>query len=211
MNLTKKTIITLGLLAALGVSHAQTQPVSTTNGLLGQRFADVSFGVQDVNLIGNNAYAVSGAFNLPLLPSLLDLGGSYSYQWLRSGGTRLTANTLAGTATFYAPLGNVKPFATGILGYQWSRAGAFGSEDRGVWGVAVGAEIPVGALTLTPKVIYSDDFESSANGSQDYTYALEGNYWVTPDAAVYATVGYTEVRHTPIEAWTYTAGIRFKF
>jgi hypothetical protein len=206
MNVSKKMILALGLLVA-GAGYAQTATTSSSSlGLLGQRYAEVSLGTQDVTGFSNNFYDAGLAVNLPVSPSV-DLSVGYGYSWLRSG-IRGHANTVFGAGTFYVPMNGVKPFVTGALGYQWTRVGGF-QDNGGVWAGIVGVEIPVGALTLTPRVAYADDFESGS--SRDFTYEVEGNYWLSAKTAVYGTIGRTEVHRSNADSWNYELGLRFKF
>ena len=209
MNLTKKILFALGLLAA-SASYAQTAPASSSsNGLLGQRYVDVSLGVQDLKDFPDNFYAAGASVNLPAVPSLLDVGASYSYSWLR-GTFRGHANTVGVYGTAYTLLGSAKPFLTAGVGYQWANT-RFGSDSQGLWGLGAGIEIPAGAFTITPRVSYADDFEDGFESTQQWSYGAEGNYWFSPAKAFYVSVGYTDVARSPIEAWNYTAGFRFKF
>ena len=115
-----------------------------------------------------------------------------------------------GSATAYTTFNGVKPFVTGGVGYQWSRASGF-SNDQALWGGAVGVEIPVASFTLTPRIAYVDDFESPRMSSQQTSYEVEANYWISPRTSVFASVGYTDVNRTNIDSWDYSIGARFKF
>lgn len=208
MNVSKKMILALGLLVA-GAGYAQTAATSSsTPGLLGQRFAEVSFGTQDVKGFSSNFYDTGVAVNLPVAPSF-DLGAGYSYSWFRSG-IRGHSNTIFASGTAYAPMSGVKPFFTGALGYQWTRAGFF-RDNRGLWAAVVGVEIPAGSLTLTPRIGYTDDFESGTASSRDFTYAIEANHWLSAKTAIYGTIGRTEVHRSSADSWNYELGLRFKF
>ena len=206
MNLSKKTILALGVLVA-GVSFAQTTQTGTTPvGLLGQSFSEIHVGASDIKNFSKDQYGLGVAANVPVTP-YLDLGAGYDYGWIRGIGH---ANTVNGTATAYTTFNGVKPFVSAGLGYQWTRA--YGnSDDQGIWGGAVGVEIPVASFTLTPRIAYVDDFEAPRKSSQQTTYEVEGNLWVTKTAAVFASVGYTDVNRTSDDSWNYTVGARFKF
>lgn len=212
MNTTKKITLALGLLVA-GAGYAQTaasasNPTAATTGLLGQRFAEISLGTQDVTGFSDNFYDTGLTVNLPVSPSL-DVSAGYGYSWFRSGISG-HANTVFGAGTFYTPMAGVKPFLTAGLGYQWTSVGGF-RDNGGLWGAGVGVEIPFNTLTLTPRIGYTDDFESGTASSRDFTYSLEANYWVSAKAAVYGSVGRTEVHRSSADSWNYSLGVRFKF
>ncbi len=209
MNLTKKTILTLGLVVA-GASYAQTAQTATTTsapvGLLGQSYSEVHFGVSDIKHTSDNQYGVGVAANVPVSP-FLDLTGGYDYGWVRGTGH---FNGISGGATAYTLFHGVKPFAGAAVGYQWTRATGY-REDEGVWGLTAGVEIPVSVVTITPRIVYSDDFHGTTRSSQQTSYEVEGNYWVNRSTAVFASVGYSDVHRTTNDSWDYTVGARFKF
>lgn len=209
MTLTKKITLALGLFAAAAASFAQTTTTGAAPvGVLGQRYTEVHFEMQEIDFVSPNLYSVGASVNLPV-SSGLDLGASYSYGRIR-GDVRGHSNTLAAAATAYTEWSGLKPFVGAALGYQWTRFAGF-SDDGALWGVAVGAEIPVGAFAITPRLIYADDFESGANSSEQLTSEVEGNYWFSPNSAVFATLGYTDVIDTRVDSWNYRVGLRVKF
>lgn len=210
MNLTKNITITLALLAA-SVSHAQTTPAdrSGTGGLLGHRYTEFNVGLQDIKHSPDHGYSVGASANNPIIPGVLDAGASYSYSWIR-GAFRGHSNTVGGYAIAYAPLNGVKPFAGAGLGYQWNSFG-FGVDDQALWGMTAGVEIPAGAVTLTPRVNYSDDFEGSRNSNQAWTFQVEANYWYNATHAVFGSIGKSDVRRSAFDSWNYEVGLRARF
>lgn len=213
MNLTKNITLALGLLAA-GVSYAQTTaasiPASTTGGgLLGHRYTELNVGLQDIKHLSDHGYSVGAGANNPLIPGVLDAGASYSYSWIR-GAFRGHANTIGAYTTAYTVLNGVKPFAGAALGYQWNSFGP-GVDDQALWGLTTGVEIPAGAFTITPRISYADDFESSRKSSQAWTYQVEANYWYSPTSAVFASIGKTDVRRSSFDSWNYEVGLRARF
>lgn len=208
MNLTKNITIAAALLVA-GASYAQTA-TSSSNGLLGQRYTEFNFGVQDLRHVSNSAYSLGAGVNAPITPGALDVGALYNYNWI-GGSFKGHANTLATYATAYTPLNGVKPFFTGAFGWQWTSTRFVGRDDQGIWALATGVEIPAGAVTITPRITYADDFEKSINSSQEWTYAVEANYWVNAKTGVYASIGKTDVRRSPVDSWNYEIGLRMKF
>lgn len=209
MKLTQKTTLVLGLLAAIGTSIAQN--TSNTNGLLGQRYAELSFGAQDLNQLKPHLYGLGAAVNAPVIPGSFDVTATYDYSWIRGSGLRGSANTFGGFGTLYTALNGVKPFVAGGIGWEWSRTRGFGSDDQGLWTAAVGVEIPAGVVTLTPRISYGDDFENSRTSSQQITYSVDANYWLDAKSAVYGAVGFTDYRSSPLESWNYRVGYRLKF
>lgn len=207
MKLTKKILLALGVIAAAGASYAQTTAAGAPVGVLGQRYTDFSFGLQDIRHYSDHAYDVTASANLPLAPNV-DLSGSYSYAWFR-GPAAAHANTFAGAATVYAPMSGVKPFATAALGYQWLKGTS--SSEVPLWAGGVGVEIPVGTFSLTPRLTYQDDFRGNPKSTQQVVYEVEGNLWLNSTSAVYATVAKIDVQHSPADAWGYRVGVRMKF
>jgi hypothetical protein len=209
MNLTKKTILALGVLAAASVSFAQNN--STTGaapvvGLLGQSYSEVNFGVSDIKNVSRDLYSVGVSANVPAT-AYLDLGAGYTYGWMRGTGH---ANTIGATATAYKSFNGVKPFVGAGLGYQWTQVGGT-SDDSSIWGLSAGVEIPVGVVTITPEIVYADDFRNSTESTQQVSYGVEANYWVTKTVSVFGGVAYSDVRNSSIDSWDYTVGARFKF
>jgi hypothetical protein len=211
MKLTNKLIVALGLLAA-GVSEAQTTGAGSADlGLLGHRYTELNVGLQDIKHLSDHGYIVGASANNALIPGVLDAGASYSYSWIR-GPFRGHANTIGGYATAYAPFNGVKPFAGAGLGYQWSSFGFGADDDQALWGLTAGVEIPAGpGLTITPRVNYADDFESSRNSSQVWTYQVELNYWYNARSAVFGSIGKSDVRRTSFDSWNYELGLRARF
>jgi hypothetical protein len=208
MKLTKKITLALGLLTA-GTSFAQTTaPVS--NGLLGQRYAEFNFSFVEIDSVSDYSYSPGLSANIPLIPSLLDVGASYNYTKVR-GPLKGHANSLSTYAVAYVPLEGVKPFVGASLGHEWTSLGGGFSDNAGVWGVSAGVEIPIGSFTLTPRIGYSDDFENGFGEDDVWTYAVEGNYWFSPKSAVFASIAKIDLHRNPIDVWNYEVGFRLKF
>jgi hypothetical protein len=208
MTLTKKILLALGAAAAAGAMHAQTMSTTTPVGVLGHNYTELSLGLQDIKDLSPHFYDASISGNVPVTPNL-DLAAGYSYGWIR-GSVRGHSNTLTTTATAYTLTGGVKPFVGVGLGYKWTHFAGF-RDNQGLWGAAVGVEIPAGRVSITPRIVYADDFESSSNSSQETTYEVEGNYWVSAKTGVFASIGKTDVHHNGGEAWNYRLGVRMKF
>jgi hypothetical protein len=141
---------------------------------------------------------------------VLDAGASYSYSWIR-GALRGHSNTIGGYAVAYAPFNGVKPFAGAGLGYQWNSYGFGGVDDEALWGMTAGVEIPAGAVTITPRINYADDFEGSRNSNQSWTLQVEANYWFDETSSVFGSIGKTDIRRNPFDSWNYELGLRARF
>ena len=211
MKLTKKITFTIGVVAA-GVSYAQTPAASTSgDGLLGHRYTELSVGIQNIDQLSDHGYSVGASANNPIVPGVLDAGAAYSYSWIR-GPFKGHANTIGAYTTAYAPLHGVKPFAGAALGYQWTSFRFVGSDDQALWGLTAGVEIPAGpGLTITPRINYADDFESSRNSSQQWTYEVEANYWVNRSTAAFVSLGKSDVNRSPLDSWNFEVGLRARF
>lgn len=208
MNLIKKSMLALSALAAVSTMHAQSD-VAKPTGALGIRYAEASFGVQDIKHLSDEAYSLGASVNLPIQSSL-DLGFGYSYAWLDSVG-ELRSEVLAASLTFHEKIQGVTAFTSVALGYAWDRAalsGVTARETAGVWGVAVGVEVPFRAVTITPRISYTDSFKSYRDYSVNY--GVEATHWFTAKLAGFADVSYIDPKGSD-ESWNYTVGLRLKF
>ncbi len=208
MNLIKKTSLALGLIAAAGVSYAQNATAS--NGLLGQRFAEISYVTSDLDSTADYGHDASVSVNLPLTKAL-DVGAGYTYSWL-TGGPSLHGNSLYTYATAYTALDGAKPFVSAAVGYTWASLPFGLGDDDWSWNVSAGVEIPFGAFTVTPKITYADDFNGKVGNSDDvWVYSVEANYWLNAKTAVFGSAGRVDQHRSSADAWTFGAGVRFKF
>lgn len=212
MKLNQKITLALGLLAA-GAGYAQTNATTTSTtggGLLGQRYTELSFGVDNVKHLSTDGYSVGASANNPIVPGQIDAGAGYSYSWI-GGALKGHANTIGTYVTAYAPLSGVKPFVSAALGYQWTSLKFGLGDDQAIWGGAIGVEIPAGVVTLTPRLSYADDFEGSRRSSQAWTASVEANYWFSKTSAVFGSIGHTDARRSPVDSWNYEVGLRARF
>lgn len=209
-NLTKKITLALGVIAATAASYAQQPAASTTTpiGILGRQYTELSFGVQDIKHLSPDAYSLGVAGNVPVAANI-DLGAAYTYGWIR-GGLNAHGNTLSTSATLHTTYSGMKPFAALALGYQWAHGAGF-KDDYGVWGGAIGVEIPVGACTVTPSVAYADDFLGSRKSSQEIIGNVEANHWFSQTTAGFVGVGYGDTQRSGADSWNYSVGLRLKF
>ena len=203
-----KLILALGLAASALTGRAQTTTAANPVGTLGHSYTEVSFGAQDIQHVTPNFYDLGLSGNVPVAPNF-DFGGGYSYGWIQGSAPGHT-NTLNAYTTAYLTTHGARPFASAGLGYQWAHfAGT--SNDEGFWTAAIGVEIPAGLFSITPRIAYIDDFHRSGNSSQQTTYEVEGNYWMSPRTAVFANLGQTDVHGSAFDSWNYRVGVRMKF
>lgn len=179
------------------------------NGVLGENYAELSYGLQDIRHISPNFNVVSVDGNAAITRHL-DLGGGISTGWI--GGTvDGHANTLSGVATAYTTWRRAKPFVSAGLGYQW--LSMRGATDAWLWGSTIGVELPAieNVLVLTPRIGYADDFRRSGRSAQQWTFETEANCWLTRSTALFASVGYAEARRSPFDSWTGRIGVRMRY
>lgn len=233
MKITHK--IALGLTALLwaAVSHAQTNAsaVYPSNpslslrdnpGVLGHSYADLNYSWVDFDETGidANGFIAGLSGNVPIARGL-DVGLGYNYY--RENNHRNPFNNssfdvryhqLATSATFYTPtsFNGAKPFLGGMVGYQWARGDlqSFRTyDDDWTWGATAGVEIPLGTFALTPRVSYSDTMRGGSLGS--WHYGAEAHHWFSEKLGGYLDATFHDPRGAAPEAWTYTAGLRFRF
>ncbi len=212
MNVSKNISLALAALAVVSTSFAQTAPAATAStGLLGQRYAEASFGLADAHGSSDNTYGLGLGVNLPVSPNV-DLGFNYGYSWLNSGGLKLRDHALNATATGYTNYAGVKPFVGVGLGYQWAEA-KFGpfktSDDAATWGLGLGFEVAAGEITLTPSISYVDGFKSRDGGA--FNYGIAASTWITKTLGGFADVSFSDVEGRGGQSWNYTVGVRVRF
>lgn len=230
MKTTKSFAAATAALLLAGLAGAQTTaPVPSTSlsirdnpGVLGHGFTDVSYSWVDFSRdrgVDADGFIVGVNGNIPVSPGF-DVGLGYNY-YRENGhrnpftGTDFDAryHQLAASGTLFAPMGGLKPFLNAGLGYQWSRGDlqrlrTF--DDMWLWGASLGAEIPFGAFSLTPRIGYSDAFDD--NGLRSWHYSGELHHWFNERMGGYLNVGFHNPRNGfRADAWTYTAGVRMKF
>lgn len=203
------TILALAVLT-VGTLKAQTSASAPPPvGVLGQQYAELNFGFDDIKHTDHDANSFSLTGNRAIMPNV-DGRLTYSYAWLDHA-PHVHDNTLAASAVTFMKLDSMRPFAAATLGWSWDSLPFGASDDYGIWGLAVGAEIPLGNFAITPRIDYNDDFESSARSGQEFSYGVEGNYWLNRSTAVYARVAWVDVRQSDFDRWSYNLGVRLKF
>lgn len=231
-----KTMKTLAVgftaLLLAGTSQAQTTPTTmspTTGvsirdnpGVLGHTYADFNYSWADYHRdsgLDADGFIAGVRGNTPIRRGL-DLGLGYNYYRQNNHrnpftGTPYDARYHEGNvdATFYAPTGRVKPFVSGGVGYQWSRGDiqSLRTFDHAwVWGASGGVELPMGFVTFTPRLSYTDTFRSSGIGA--WHYGTQAHHWFNEKVGGYLDATFHDPKSGGgVEWWTYTAGVRFKF
>lgn len=233
-----KTMNRLALVcAALAAtaSFGQTTPTATSPaysspapsirdnpGVLGHSYLDFNYTWVDFN--EDNAsprgYIAGLSANMPLQRGL-DVGLGYNY--FRENNHRnpfnnspfdVRAHQLTTNATYWLPSAGVKPFVTGAVGYKWNHGDlqSFRTyDDTWVWAAGVGAEIPLGLFSLTPRISYSNDFHGHyAPGV--WHYGAQAHHWFNEKFGGYLDAAYHDPRDRFAgEYWSYGAGVRMRF
>lgn len=209
-TLSKHAFAFCGLLVALTtVGRAET---AAPDGVLGQRYVSVNGDVVDFEFSRDHGYSTALGANLPVAPRL-DWGLGYAYGWFNTTGLSVREHTLSTSLVWHADGPSLKPFAGAGLGYDWTRDyfnWTSVSDSRGRWSAAVGVEIPLGALTVTPSIGYEDWFDGGREGTM--LFGVELNAWFTPRVGGFANFTHlAEYRDDAGSASLYRAGLRFKF
>jgi hypothetical protein len=201
-------LVGVALIAAV-IGRAQTLPPDRApTGVLGNDYAELSFGVQDFKHLGPDFHDVWFAGNASPLAHV-DFRGGCGFGWI-GGDLQGHAVTFAGAATMHARWRGVTPFAGVDLGYEWLDMP--GADNAWLWGAHLGVEVPAGRfLTFTPRLAYADDFRSAARSAPQWTGSAELNCWLTRSTALFATLGYTDVRRSPFDSWHGRLGLRWAF
>ena len=190
---------------ALGLPHQRA---------LGQRYVEAGAGVLDAktSLVDRPGPVFSTGANLPLTAHL-DLGVNYGYGRVKIAAGRLSGHAIASSAVLHTGGAGAKPFVGVLLGYERTRF-RIGTnterDDTGMWALAGGVEIPLGALTLTPALTYADEAKNG-DGSGVFHWSAQASYWFTSRVGGYADVTFSNFRNAAEETWTYRAGVRFGF
>lgn len=200
-------LLAASALAAAGVLHGAE---SSRAGLLGARYAGVSYSYVDVADTGYDARNYGFEYNHDLAANLdvrieLDylrsegLGGA-----LFSGKHYSFKSATAGVRSFTDWQG-AKLYAEAGVGGVWFRAPASIREDSFLWFAGVGAEFSVTErFAVTPYVRYQDpvDFQSGST----WNYGVRANYWCSERVALTAKLDRDDE-----ETMTYQAGVTFRF
>ncbi|ACB73943.1 hypothetical protein [Opitutus terrae] len=179
--------------------------------VLGERTISADAGTVDVDAIDEHGYVVGADVNFPATANL-DLGLHIGHGWIDAGNVGLKDTTISAAAVVHPAAAGLKPFAGVLIGHQKLEfdVGRFGTTEKsGIWGGAVGLEVPAGRATLTPSISYTDSFDGSTDRSTHFT--LHANLWLTDKVATYADLTYVDFAGDGDNAWTARLGVRWKF
>jgi hypothetical protein len=226
-----------------GTSQAQTTPTTTASntngtgssffnsnpsirdnpGVLGHSYADLNYSWVDYHRDGGidaDGYIAGLSSNVPLARGL-DLGVGYNYYRQNNHRNPFTGTPYdaryhegAARATLYAPMGGVKPFMSGGIGYQWSRGDIQRLrtyDHEWVWNASAGFEAILGFVAITPRVSFTDSIENRG-GVGAWSYGAQAHHWFNEKLGGYLDATFHDPRKGGgAEWWTYMAGLRFKF
>jgi hypothetical protein len=229
MNTIKTLISTVALLTAstLFAQNSNVAPWFDKKGddgpgVIGKRYVDAGFGVQDPQEYSDVAETYGLSMNVPVTRNL-DAGVSYSYSTLNytpygalpGQSLNVKSNSLGAYATFYNTIEKgIKPFLTANLGTTASSR-VFMGTDHGTnyqwWGFSAGAEFPAKYVSLIASLSYDDDFKRSEFSNQAWTVKTEVNTWITTRIGVYVGIAYIDPMHNFVNSWNYTIGARIHF
>jgi len=227
---TIKTLISAVVLIAASTGFAQSSNTCSWfpkgedgPGVIGKRYADVGFDVEDVQHTSHNAYQTSIGANIPVT-QCIDISGGYSYSWFDYKPQHNTDHAIGGSIKLYKTIEDgVKPFISAGLGYSWfdekldnpwyfnSNRKNHHSQDKATWRGSVGAEFPYKWISVTPTISYDDDFEGTTKSSQAFVYGVRTDSWITPKIGIYFGVSYVTWQHSPSHDWNYSVGARVRF
>jgi hypothetical protein len=204
-KLTASALGALLVISASAPSWAAEEQAAT--GQLGQRYFEVSggYGNTEVDFGGGydyDTYGLGVGFSLPVVKDMLDIRASYAYGWVSEGDVDDGQGQLKGLALLYANSNGFKPFVGAGLGWTHSSG-----DSAFLWAAAVGCEIPVGKVSLTPMAVYSKPVDSD-DGDGSWHYELDINWWLSERMALAA--GVILVDEGAIESKGVSLGLRFK-
>ena len=165
-------------------------------GLLGQSYGTLTYSYIDLDGVSSHADDYQFALTQPLS---FGLDGFLSYDFVdHSFGNQHVV--MAGLRPFSTRFNWGKPFAEASAGFAWTSG-----DDSFVWEIGTGVEFQVTPkLTLTPYIQYADAPDLPGDGTVNF--GAKGNYWVTPQWAVTASVEIDDDENTG-----FTVGTNFRF
>jgi len=205
-TITRITLCCIALATAVSARAQSTAYDGVPSGTLGTRYGEFNYGFTDIRHYSPHFHDLNIGGNLPLTPNL-DLGGNFAHGWFGDRAPGI-GHALGVSLTAYPRREGVRPFATVGLGYQWWNVGA---DDTWGWSAIAGLQVPFGRLTLTPRLGYADDFRRSSLGTRQFSAGTEANYWLTHNAGVFLSVGFTDVHRSRFDAWNWRGGMRLAF
>jgi hypothetical protein len=213
----KNTIRTLllAITAVLGLAaaaHAQTAGAGipapapdTGKGLLGQTYVNLGYGYMDLHNTSVNLQALRFEYNQPLNTGF-DLNLGYTNAWSsRFSGTRNTQQSFDANAVAFMPgLPWGRPYLGVGAGWIWTKSSGV-KDNSFLYQLETGVEFQATAeLSITPFVKYLD--ATSLDVSNKWSYGVKGNYWVTNQWGLSASLARDNKVNT-----TYAVGMNFRF
>lgn len=200
----KSLALATALVAALAVSARADSGLpapaaadtAVGQGLLGQSYGTLTYSYIDLDGVSGHADDYQFALTQPLS---FGLDGFLSYDFVdHSFGNQHVV--MAGLRPFSTRFNWGKPYAEASAGFAWTSG-----DDSFVWEVGTGVEFQVTPkLTLTPYIQYTDAPDLPGDGTVNF--GAKGNYWVTPQWAVTASVEIDDDENTG-----FTVGTNFRF
>ncbi len=195
----------LGLAAATtafaqsDATASASSSASASAGLLGKRYVEAQAFLIDYQNFEDNGFGVGAAVNVPVTANV-DVGAWFQHNWTE-GDQGDNFQDLALYVTGYCEHGDLRPFATASIAYEW-----WSVSDDFWYQLDVGAEYTISdQLSVSARVGWFDYFSSDwDNGA--FLVSTRANYWVTPTIATSLTVGYVEGG-----TWNYGVAAVFTF
>jgi len=192
-------------------------------GVLGHSYADLNYSWADYHRdsgLDADGYIAGLKGNVPIARGF-DFGLGYNYYRENNHRNPFTGtpydaryHEANGQATIYTPMGRVKPFLSGGVGYQWSRGDIQRLrtyDHEWVWNAGAGFEALLGTVALTPRISFTDTIENRG-GAGAWNYGAQAHHWFNEKVGGYLDATFHDPRKGGgVEWWTYTAGLRFKF
>jgi len=179
-------------------------------GTIGRRYAEGYLGFQDVSKTTKNVFAVGVGGNLPVCGGI-DLLGSINHTSFKPGKASTTLTNFDGSVRLYNKIeDDIKPFIQAGLGMTFGDV-LDHSTNWINWNVGIGAEFAYKWISVTPTIIYRDDFRHNGPSKQSMDYSVEVSSWATPQVGVFAKLSYVAVVHDLADSIGLTAGVRVRF
>jgi hypothetical protein len=205
-----KALIVVSALA-LGCGHAlradqgMPEPVAGPQGLLGQKYGNLSYSYINLDATSVHADNYSISANHPLA---FGLDGMVGYDFTHAGdiaGFPMRQHVLGGALRAFSSAHNWgKPYVEAGAGFTTVRYASAG-EDSYFLEAAAGVEFQVApATTVTPFVQYLD--APDLPGAGQWKFGVKANHWLTSQAAIAGGIMRDDDQNT-----TFTIGTNFRF
>lgn len=228
MNTIKTVISTVALLTASTLfaqsdcTYSWFPKDSEGMGVIGKRYAEVGFRLQDYQQYSDNSTAFGTAANVPLTKNI-DVGMSYSYSTLDYSPKGYSpdvaidskSHNIGASALLYTTIEkNIKPFIALDLGTSFNKTSFLNTNhdsNSQWWAVSAGAEFPFKWASAITGLSYNDDFKRSGFSGQSWTIKTEINTWITPKVGGYVSLAFVRPMHNYVSSWVWGVGARIRF